>query len=69
MAKSEEEFLEYFRVIDIDSKKPEENVVKDKCDGNGTLFIKARNIPDVLSIITNLSSKNIEVPKMPKWRH
>ena len=95
VAKSEEEFLEYFKVLDIDSKKPEEEIVKDilktldsklkkakfkepnevykfiksgKCNGNVKLFVKAKNIPGVLSIITNLSSKNIEVTKMPKWR-
>ena len=52
-------------------KKPDEIyefVKSGKLDGKVRVFIKAKNIPDVLKSIKNLESENIEVMKMPKWR-
>ena len=79
----------------MDSKKPEDEIVKDilttlddklvkskqkkanesykfvkssKNKGKFKLFVKAKNMPEVLTVITNLAGNNIEVRKTPKWR-
>ena len=90
---SGEEFLDYFRIEEIDSKKPEKEFVTDilrkldstlkkakfkepneiyrlvksgRCEGKTKIFIKTKNIPEVLAIIKTLASKNIEITKMPR---
>ena len=39
-----------------------------KSDGIVKIFIKTKNIPEILETIKHIASKNIEITKMPKWR-
>jgi hypothetical protein len=51
------------------SKNEVKFVKSGKCEGITQLFIKTKNIPETLSVITNLASKKIEVTQMPKLKH